>query len=446
MAVLLIGSTGNGKSSLGNFLLSPTTSGEDAHFQVATDNLPETQHTAIAAATVKYSNDKGGLSGTVEKTLTVLDTPGLNESKEKDHLHMIDLVQSLHKVEKIKACILVVKFELKIDQQYKDTLCFYSKLLPSLFERNVFVVVTGYSVDGRSEKTRKRQCIKFEAIITNIKREMVESAGLSSHPDVFVIDSSPFDEDEMAVSLEARNTILSYIFARDEINVKKLSVTKTQAMEEEDIRQAKRLEGKLQEYSTRQREIECSIETTTQEIRGKETEISNIRYSLANLRQRLSGLDSEEEVVSNSSSIDCGWEPFTRLYTDFDVTSYYDISSVKTSKMGNNRWENYCEERRRVTARLQGVLFGGLRGEIVVYTKKKWMHEAEINQLRSDISWKESSLRTAERAVENYRREQSDRKEKLNVIEQSMEKERKKIADLSRNWMTIEEAKSRLHN
>ena len=49
MAVLLIGSTGNGKSTLGNFILNP----EDKHmyddqtFITARSNLPETQKVHI---------------------------------------------------------------------------------------------------------------------------------------------------------------------------------------------------------------------------------------------------------------------------------------------------------------------------------------------------------------------------------------------------------------
>lgn len=45
MAILLIGSTGSGKSSLGNFLIDPAEENifEKQHFKVANANMPETQ-------------------------------------------------------------------------------------------------------------------------------------------------------------------------------------------------------------------------------------------------------------------------------------------------------------------------------------------------------------------------------------------------------------------
>ena len=46
MAILLIGSTGNGKSTLGNFLIDPDPKKPEV-FEVATDNKPFTQETKV---------------------------------------------------------------------------------------------------------------------------------------------------------------------------------------------------------------------------------------------------------------------------------------------------------------------------------------------------------------------------------------------------------------
>lgn len=81
---------------------------------------------------IPYTN-----GATLKATLTIIDTPGLNESKESDLEHMIDLVETIQTAETIKACILVVKFSAKIDQQY------LSSIMPNccpLFLKTVFLL------------------------------------------------------------------------------------------------------------------------------------------------------------------------------------------------------------------------------------------------------------------------------------------------------------------
>ena len=59
--------------------------------------------------------------------LTVIDTPGLNEST-----------------------------------QYTATIEYYAKLLPALFEKNVFIVMTNYETGERAELLKKKQGINEE--------------------------------------------------------------------------------------------------------------------------------------------------------------------------------------------------------------------------------------------------------------------------------------------
>lgn len=138
VSLLMIGSTGNGKSTLGNFLLNPDDdhiTGDNQAFKTAQTNVPQTQK--VDTKTFLHK----------ESFFTVVDTPGLNESDDKDLEHMIDIIKLLQTMKSVGACVLCTKFDAKIDAQYRATIAYYRKLLPELFEKNVVVVMTSFATD-----------------------------------------------------------------------------------------------------------------------------------------------------------------------------------------------------------------------------------------------------------------------------------------------------------
>lgn len=117
ISILLVGSTGSGKStcSLGNFLLDPSNEHiwRQKTFQTSTANKSATKE-------IKYAYDRKR-----NPSLLVIDTPGLNESIEEDHSHMSQVAQTLKELKSITACVLCIKFDSKIGAQYKATIAYY---------------------------------------------------------------------------------------------------------------------------------------------------------------------------------------------------------------------------------------------------------------------------------------------------------------------------------
>ena len=208
VTVLLIGSTGNGKSTLGNFLLDPSKQrGSTRPFAMAKSNMPETQVTQSKESV--FTGPSVEALGYSSVHFTAIDTPGLNESNVADLQHMIGIVEKLEEVEEIAACILVIKFNAKIDRQYRSTVEYYSKLLPSLFEKNIFVVMTDFASDPRSVAVREDQGIDVEKVKENTRRELVDYAKLSfKNPIVFMLDCLPYGNDESSISSGVRNSII----------------------------------------------------------------------------------------------------------------------------------------------------------------------------------------------------------------------------------------------
>ena len=138
---------------------------------------------------------------------------------------MMEVVEILQTVDRVIACVFVVKFDSKIDTQYKATVQYYRNFLPSLFERNVIIVMADYRTDARSEKLRKKQGVNVDLIKDNTVREIVESGSLAYDPLLYTINCLPLDEERRS-NLAGREAILSYIAAQTPFSYNELRLAK----------------------------------------------------------------------------------------------------------------------------------------------------------------------------------------------------------------------------
>ena len=236
-----MGSSGHGKSALGNFLLDPSEKHitGDPTFPIAGSIAPKTKEVTVAS--------KDGL--------IVIDTPGLNKGDFEDLKLMIAIVKKLNELQSISACILCVKFESKIDSQCKATVDYYKRLLPQLFENNVFVVFTNYCTDERSQFNRMRLRIDERAIVESHLDEV--STGLVYKPAYFHIDALPFSEEERSQHEAIRSGILEYTRILMPVYIhKSLKVPKTPAVLAEDKKEIEKIIGQVASVYERSARIE----------------------------------------------------------------------------------------------------------------------------------------------------------------------------------------------
>ena len=441
--ILLIGSTGNGKSTLGNFLLDPTRShlcSDDKIFSMAKGNLPETKKVKTATKIVKFSECD-------ELKLTVIDTPGLNENPERDLEHMIQIVEELRNTQVcIKACVLVVKFNSKIDTQYIETVHYYSKLLPSLFEKNVVVVMTDYATDDRSIELRKIQEIDVEREIFNTQKAIVERGGLTYDPTVFLIDSLPIGKGEQSMSMNTRDAFLQYIAQLDPYPEALLLVAKTRDMKAKDTEKVSLYQGEITGYNDRLKEAnegakEClNLWEETEKLRMESEKKSNV------LSSRVALVNRDDLVVAESWNLEEKWKFLQTLEREYNLTSRWKVRSVKQWTNGKCTWHHEEQTDYHIKGRIKGKFMRGLYASLTLETTMKDKYEDDIRQCQDDLTAAKNASDSLTNELSRIEAKYETYFEDLKLLQRFIADRKVNIDELSCEYITLEEAKQRLHD
>ena len=456
--LLLIGSTGVGKSSLGNFLLdsAPSASDEDdspyvawprpgadpregdgQKFRTARTNNPETR-------TVKFESPSKKLQKWPR--LIVIDTPGLNEGPDKDLSHMIEIVKVVKLVGSITACILCVKFESKIDTQYKTTIAYYAKLLPTLFEKNVVIVMTNFLCNDDAIMMREAQGIDVTTIVRNTVREVVESAKLRADPPVFLIDSVPLYKKDLPRSERDRQSILDYTQTLDPISIKDMTVAKTTELINYDKIKIGSLEGEVRGYSTRLQQVNQAVASVLTEIEKKEEKVANIHAALQQKKHELRDKDSVVLVPSQSWNLCNSWKWFQWQSESFSISSSWPIAKYSRWDNGHLNWVKFSVDEKNGFAhgKVQGEWFRGLYASLTLLTEKRVMYKEEIACLKEEIESHEESLKELTSALEKYKAKHSKHSEEIQLLNIFIQQQNERKEHLLAEYMTIDEALERL--
>ena len=128
--LVILGATGDGKSSLGNFILN-----KKDLFRVSDDPDSETKETI----------GNSGVDGS--ENVFVIDTPGLQDTRASDKKHIINMVNYVKKHKDIQAIIVVFNFNQDRFAPYLKTMIkilmiffnwMISGIMLDLFLQNIF--------------------------------------------------------------------------------------------------------------------------------------------------------------------------------------------------------------------------------------------------------------------------------------------------------------------
>lgn len=202
--ILLIGYTGNGKSSLGNFLLGQKV------FKVSANPNSETD------ITEKRTVDN----------LTIIDTPGFSDSngKDKDNEHMSFMIKYIKQLQYLNGILIVIScYTIRSSTDFKNMI----KQICNIFHfetfQNIGIVFSNYCGKPKKKEELKKNKIEFveelKKVIEKFYRKKLEHS-----LQYFFIDSDLDDIDEE--SNEERYKIIMWMNGLTYINSFQVSEVK----------------------------------------------------------------------------------------------------------------------------------------------------------------------------------------------------------------------------
>ena len=156
-SILLIGETGTGKSSFGNFLLPRP------KFEVST-NGPCTAETEIGRFRTEDQRT----------TIEVIDTPGLSDQTEEEARQLIEHIKGLKNNENFCLVLLILDFEdseITVSKPVLDMIKFLSQTFPVDLEYHFGIVFTKYlHFDERNKGQQDKRKPKRDVYIPQIMK------------------------------------------------------------------------------------------------------------------------------------------------------------------------------------------------------------------------------------------------------------------------------------
>lgn len=436
-----------GKSTLGNFLLDPDEHHmlDEQTFVAAKDNKPMTQEVRAVTRKVciNISEKVIKIESPRYETLTIIDTPGLNESAEKDSSHMIQIIEMLYREREIRACILVIKFNTKIDAQYKATMEYYGKLLPGLFDRNVIIVMTDFATDNHSEKVRQRQGIDVAKVKKNTIMEICQCSNsqLTYKPPLFTIDCLPRDT-EMETSLAVRTAIIDYIFETlTPVSVADRLIAKTTHVKQKHAQKLEQVQGEISDYKMKLKQVHQKSEWALDETLKRETEINEIQNCIKDLTRKRDDLDKPDDVVAESWSIEESWKMFRWFTREFNVESPYQMTRYTKWTNGKCEFKEIIKTTKSVKGKVEGELMRGVYASVTVYTEKREKYAREISRLHDEISKEKAHLKEAKAQRDQFKKEQKEHIKEIQLLEEYIKEKNSEAIKWTDNLMGVEETR-----
>jgi len=371
--ILLLGSTGNGKSTLSNFLYYPYWYGKNKiFFPIADDNKPKTQKCSIKSKKSSFKNNK--------LKLNIIDTPGLNESDVKDIEHILDLLDVIKKLNSIDLVIICVRFDFKIDVQMKYTLDYYTKLFNGSLNKNILVAITNVSYTRNELRKRKFGNVNEDQNAKNILTETKKLLNIDFDIPFVLIDSMvDTDSEDWDIQISRRQFILEKLILCEKLKLENMFFVKTKEIKEDDLNKINKNMGEINGYNKRLIEEEdTKKKNLIDKVQAGLKEINDVKMDIEKMDRSIKEHDNDELITVDVWNAKETWEWFEWLERDFDLK--YEILIDKFDKITNGKSNFKIEQENihQIKGKLIGKFMRGLYASIEVKTKKSTKYASKI--------------------------------------------------------------------
>ena len=283
--MVLLGTTGAGKSQLCNFIMQDKT---NTIFKVSNSFNSETQ---------KPQSKECNRSG---MNIDIIDTAGCCDSGGNDDRNFKVLIEYLRKKESISLFMIVINFTQRLDEKTREYISFISETFtPTEFYNHLVIVFTNYK-ENPSKKDKEKLNERVNEIQV-ILQELIGVIENQNPPQVYELDTQTDDDDNFIPKFQA--TIDTILYKMDniyllygDVSTKKIKYKGAKDRIEEEKRKIEEEKKKMEEEKRKIEEDKRRMEEEEKRIKEEMKKAEEERKKAEEDKKK-----SEEERKKNEA-------------------------------------------------------------------------------------------------------------------------------------------------
>ena len=440
--ILLIGASQSGKSTLGNFLVTGKVLDTFPVFGIGdgTKSFTTAWNAVSTTWTYKYEYFSVGLKQR-QIHINIIDTPGIgddNVDKEAENMELLykSLKEMRDKQEELALALLVVKYPSLMSDELKANINFYKKMLPDIWNLNVYLVITNMENNEAWVKKQTKGGQKDpRTIVKNIQKEIQSWLAKSYEIPMVTIDSL-FDADspEEKNAVQVRELLFATCVTSPSISLNKMRLPKTKRMLEDDKRNIEKLQGKKDGIKEGIVLIEATLSETASKIADFSVQKEATASQLKQCNEEYEDKNGEKLVVIYSERFSDGWHLFSFAKQTFDVKTDFPIKN-KIVARGTAKYK--IDDDRHVNGTVHASFWKNLDCTLTLSTYSRFYYEKEITDLCGRISTLKVELESVTRNFEDKSGDQEKFKAQLEAYRKQLVDIDKQIEDLKLEYIIL---------
>ena len=456
--ILLIGASQNGKSALGNFLVTGKALDNSPVFGIGDGTMSCTTKLNAARAQWTYSylppeilkqhqiqdNEEEAKQHEKHKlcTFEIIDTPGtgdVNVNKEVENMELVynRLKEMRDNQEELALALLVVKYPPFLSEELKANIIFYKKMLPEVMNLNVYLVIT--NVEDNEAWLKKQTKGGKKNPSTIIKEIQIEiQLWLEKNfeiPTVTIDSLFESDTPEEQNAVRVREILLATCVTSPGISLNGIRLPKTKRMLEEDKRNIEKLLGTKDGIHKGIALIEVSLSEVANKLADLSGKMEATASQLKQYEEEYADKNVDKLVVIHSEHITNGRRSHsTHEYQSFDVRTKFPIRN-KIVARGIPKYT--INEEKHVKGIIYASIWTNLNSTLTLSTYRREYYMERLTFLITSIATLKVKLDTVKREFYDITLDRENFKARLEAYRKQLVDIDKKLEEVKLEYIIL---------